>query len=367
MIYPKPYKRESVYYFKYTAPSGKRKQKCCETTDPGKAQKFVIKFMDQQEGIVLNTTTLKKLLEPWRTGVSNPRYERYQIEGKQYGTQQVKNIKYLLEHIKDHRIMKMKASAIKKTHALALRSWLLEEIPDKPQTINKIFTSLGSIYSEHIYREELEYNPFSSVGKVAYTPKKVEILQPVQVLQLIEALTDPTAQALCSLLAFSGMRQGEAMALDWNQVQGSVVNISRAFKSGSSNDIGLPKWGKEREIMLPQVAYKSLPDRGIGLVFTISGHRVYQKWWYTQFHAALKTAKLPHITPHSLRHTLNSTLLVSNVSPFMIQKYLGWSSGSSMITKVQEGYTHITSKDLQIVADAIDKIYTPKKKKAAGN
>ncbi len=28
-----------------------------------------------------------------------------------------------------------------------------------------------------------------------------------------------------------------------------------------------------------------------------------------------------------------------------------------MITKVQEGYTHVSAKDLEIVADAIDMIY----------
>jgi len=72
---------------------------------------------------------------------------------------------------------------------------------------------------------------------------------------------------------------------------------------------------------------------------------------------------LPRITPHSLRHVVNSELLRNNVSPYLLQKYLGWSSGSSMITKVQEGYTRITSNDLQIVADAIDMIFTTNKKR----
>jgi len=364
MIYPKPYLRNGIYYFKYTSPSGRRKQKSCDTSDPGKAIKFIINFIDNQGCSVLDSVTFKQLLEPWRTGTSNPRYERYKIEGKQYGLQQVRNIKYLLEHIKNHKIMKIKAANIKKVHALALRAWLLEDIPDKPQTINKILSSLRSIFSEHIYREELEYNPFGSVGNVAYTPGVKEILSPEQVVKLIDGFSDPTAKAVCSLLAYTGMRMGEVLALDWDQVKSVTISVTRAFKSGVADDIGLPKWGKKREILLSKIAHKSMPDRGIGLVYTVAGHRVYKKWFYDHFSDALKAAKVPKITPHSLRHTINSALLLSNISPYLIQKYLGWSNTASL-TPVQEGYTHIKASDLQVVADAIDGIYKIKKKKAS--
>jgi len=93
---------------------------------------------------------------------------------------------------------------------------------------------------------------------------------------------------------------------------------------------------------------------------TVNGHRVYNKWFYDQFAAAVKKAKLPHITPHSLRHTLNSALLLKGVSPYLIQKYLGWSNTSSL-TRVQEGYTHVKATDLQVVADGIDGLYVVKK------
>lgn len=120
--------------------------------------------------------------------------------------------------------------------------------------------------------------------------------------------------------------------------------------------IGLPKWDKVREFPLSACAKQVLPPRGIGLIFTVNGHRVYHKWLSYQLSFALKNAKLPKVTMHSFRHVLNSELLLENVSPYLIQKYLGWTSGSSL-TRVQEGYTHVKPSDLQIVADGIDKVF----------
>ncbi|MCD4679838.1 MAG: site-specific integrase [Bacteroidales bacterium] len=361
MIYPAPYKRNDIFYFKYTDKHGIRKQKSCSTNRKGKAQQFIREFFDKQENGPVGLVTLSELLVTWRTGDTNPRYDRYKIEGKQYGKAQVKNIQYALNHIEKHKIMKIMVVDITKGNVLDLRDWLISQLPDKPQTINKIFSALRSIFTEYIFRDELRYNPFALVGKVDYTPKEKEILNPEQVLKLLDNFTDPLAKSFCSLLALSGMRQGEAMALSWNQIEGNIITINRAFKSDSAKDIGLPKWNKTRTIILSKHIH--LPEKSIGLVFRVNSHRVYFKWWYEQFYDALKSAELPRITPHSLRHVVNSELLRNNISPYLIQKYLGWSSGSSMITKVQEGYTHINSKDLQIVADAIDSIYTVKNMK----
>ena len=76
--------------------------------------------------------------------------------------------------------MKIRVVDITKGNALDLRDWLIEKIPDKPQTINKIFSALRAIFTEYIFRDELRYNPFALVGKVNYTPKEKELLNPGQ-------------------------------------------------------------------------------------------------------------------------------------------------------------------------------------------
>ncbi len=153
--------------------------------------------------------------------------------------------------------MKIRVVDITKGNALDLRDWLIEKIPDKPQTINKIFSALRAIFTEYIFRDELRYNPFALVGKVDYTPKEKEILNPEQVLKLLDNFTDPLAKSFCSLLALS-----------WNQIEGNIITINRAFKSDSAKDIGLPKWNKTRTIILSKHIH--LPEKSIGLVFRVN-------------------------------------------------------------------------------------------------
>ena len=311
---------------------------------------------------------LSELIKPWTTGKSNPRYERYKIEGKAYGMSRVRDVKYMLKHVEDYRPMKMIAKEFTRGDALDLRGWLLTvELKNKSRTVNKVISALKTVYSEAIYRGELIYNPFAGIGEVKYEQKKKRILTIEQVIELLkpEHWTSKTARQFCSLLIYTGMRFSELAALDWKNINVDIMLINSAFKSDSANDLGLPKWDKIREIKMPQTALAALPPKGIGLVFLVNGHRFYHKWFRDELTDAIKKAKVDVITPHSFRHLINSKLLLGNVSPYLIQKYLGWSSGSSLITKVQEGYTHITSNDLQIVADAIDLIYTQKKNKVS--
>jgi integrase len=369
MIYPKPYKRNGIYYFKYTDRYGMRRQKSCKTHRTGQAQKVVRDFMESLSSSPVGNMKLSELIKPWTTGESNPRYERYTTEGRAYGMSRVRDIKYVLKHIENYRPMKMLAKEFTRGDALDLREWLITvELKDKSRTVNTVISALKTVYSEAIYRGELIYNPFAGIGEVKYEQKKKKLLTIEQVLELLKPKhwTSKTARQFCSLLIYTGMRFSELAALDWKKIDGDIMLINSAFKSDSANDLGLPKWNKVREIKISKTALSSLPPKGIGLVFLVNGHRVYHKWFRDKLADAIKKAKVDVITPHSFRHLINSKLLLGNVSPYLIQKYLGWSSGSSMITKVQEGYTHITSGDLQIVADAIDKIYTPKKKKAAG-
>ena len=66
-----------------------------------------------------------------------------------------------------------------------------------------------------------------------------------------------------------------------------------------------------------------------------------------------------NVTPHSLRHSLNTHLLGRGCDPFKIREYLGWSNNvqSMVLTPVQRGYTHLGTKHLKDVVDFIDGIF----------
>ena len=64
------------------------------------------------------------------------------------------------------------------------------------------------------------------------------------------------------------------------------------------------------------------------------------------------------LTPHAARHSLNTHLLASGLSPLLVQTFLGWSSAESrVLTRVQASYTHLRLLKVEEVAEAVDRIY----------
>jgi len=228
----------------------------------------------------------------------------------------------------------------------------------KPRTINRTFAALSSVYSEALYRGELKYNPFPGIGNIKYKPKIKEILTPEELKSFFkrEFFPSETAFKVFSLAAYTGLRMSELLALHWDQYSDGTLSIDRAWKT--EHELGSPKWGKSRSYPLSELAISCLPEKTDSLIFHRNGIRLGSTWWIKNFRAALSNAEIKKdISPHCLRHSLNSNLLLAGVSPFLIQHYLGWSKDSSL-TKVQEDYTHVKAEHLHPVADMIDSLYS---------
>ena len=151
--------------------------------------------------------------------------------------------------------------------------------------------------------------------------------------------------------------------MHWDQLHDDILTIDRAWVA--PYELGPPKWGKERSIPLPKTVIDNLPEvnpERTDLIFQQDNARLGNTWWTKNFTAAVKKSGIKKdITAHCLRHSLNSHLFVSGVSPFLIQHYLGWSNSSSL-TKTQIGYTHVMPEHLRQVAEAIDTIYSREEK-----
>lgn len=97
-----------------------------------------------------------------------------------------------------------------------------------------------------------------------------------------------------------------------------------------------------------------------------TGERRGATWWIKNFRSAMKKSGLPandadgfRRTPHSLRHTLNTQLLVEGVSPVLVREYLGWCEDGQRLTRVQRGYTHFSVMDMVGLVNTIDRIFDP--------
>ncbi len=144
----------------------------------------------------------------------------------------------------------------------------------------------------------------------------------------------PTWYAFFFTLARTGLRLGEAFALQWTQVdlEAREIHVTRALSAGR---IETPKSGRARTVDVSQALagllhqVREVRDAGgHDLVFhTRSGAPLDQSRVARTFKRVLREAGLPeHFTPHSLRHTFASLLLQQGESPVYVQRQLGHAS-----------------------------------------
>jgi integrase len=162
--------------------------------------------------------------------------------------------------------------------------------------------------------------------------------------RLLEAACGDRLEALYILAVHTGMRQGEMLALRWQDVdlENAVVSVRRTLtRKGGKVAFGEPKTKKSRRSirLTPQAAealrlhlerqlrdIKILGDRyqDQGLVFTtdtgapVNPSNLRQR----SFSQVLNRAGLPHMRFHDLRHTCATLLLSRGVHPKFVQELL---------------------------------------------
>jgi integrase len=122
-----------------------------------------------------------------------------------------------------------------------------------------------------------------------------------------------------------------------------------------------PKWGLARTIPLPKIAIKTL--RSVTPEFDGSYFPKTTGWVQIEFpklRAALSAADPERrqtwdsLTPHVLRRSLNTNLIMAGVNARAIAEYLSWRHQDDSIMSMQERYLKVRLSHLQVVADAID-------------
>lgn len=174
---------------------------------------------------------------------------------------------------------------------------------------------------------------------------------------------------LVFLMVHTGLRIGEALALTWDDIDGTILTVSKNLSQDLNNHsiIVSPKSKSSfRKIKLDKSTVRVLRDFNINkkkcalqyesyvlpqaenIIFsTSSGNYVKQTDFRQRFKKACKRAKVPILSPHALRHSHAVHLLESGAS----LKYVSTRLGHSNISITADIYLHITEK---IENDALD-------------
>lgn len=214
-------------------------------------------------------------------------------------------------------------------------------------------------------------NPMKLVTmpKTIATPSEEEPLryytkdELIRFLNCLEGETNVKAYTLFRLLAFSGMRKGEALALTWNDVDftKNELRINKALSRGEGNRliVQTPKTKKSmRTIILDDKTMQVLKDWKKKQLeeCLILGHNAMQPQqliFNSQSNGLMQPTKtrkwllhiqekyeLPKIRTHDLRHTHCSLLFEAGATLKEVQDRLGHSD----IKTTMDIYTHVTEK-----------------------
>ena len=240
-----------------------------------------------------------------------------------------------------------------------------------PSTVKRIHVILRRALGHAVGWGLLERNPASSVEPPSGRPVGgVSILEPHSIPRYLEAAFSLRHYPVLFTAIYTGMRQGELLALRWSDISGSAVSVRRALKrtargrlyfggpktrsaqrlvplSGANVRV-LERWRKVRDA---EGRCGDVPIEERDLVFTSSSGRVIGPRNLLRSHyKALERADLPGMPFHALRHTHATMLLRAGVHPKVVSERLGHSS----VRVTLDTYSHVLPSLQWELADRLD-------------
>jgi integrase len=233
-----------------------------------------------------------------------------------------------------------------------------------PATVGVVHGIVSTIMKTAIRDRRIVANPCEGTKLPKKERTQIEPLTTEQVSAVRSALP-VELQALVTLAAGTGMRQGECFGLTVDRVKflERTVRVDRQLVtvSGQAPDFGPPKTdASDRTIPLPQVVVDALaahlaayPAGDDGLIFTMSGKPIGRSAFGHRWRDAVATAKLPKGTGfHALRHYYASLLIRHGESVKTVQSRLGHASAVETL----DCYSHLWPDSDDRTRDAVDKV-----------
>lgn len=238
--------------------------------------------------------------------------------------------------------------------------------PRSATHVGRALTVLTGILDDAVADGRLAKNPARGITNL---PRKIpkrerRYLGHAEVYALVQALDgQPERQTLVQVLAYTGLRWGEATGLrvrDANMLRRRLEVRRNAVNVGGTIIVGTPKTHEARSVPFPEFLAMPLarqcenkgPD---DLLFpgadgghlrapnTTTGS---QSWWLT----ALRVAELDRLTLHDLRHTAASLAISAGANVKAVQRMLGHSSAAMTL----DTYADLFEDDLDAVAERLN-------------
>ncbi len=326
--------------------SRKRLQRTFKThRDAVAFEKTVLAQVEKREYIKPSDKTVRELADEWyqkkvESKTNNrPSYRRASlIQWRNHVT------RFIKPELGSIRVDGVTVSAIEK----AASAWA-ENV--SPATANKMLTTLTAIFAMAKRYDLRRDNPSQDAERLKVATEEESTLEidddavysQGEIRTLIESTKQGSRErALVMILALTGIRIGELLALDWSAVDLKApalhVRLNLADSNAGEDPLFQPTKTKssKRKIPLPEELVKELmawklngPNSERHLVFaTKEGKPYHRRGMGKVLDRIIKKAKVKRLTAHGFRHTFASLLLQSRVAITEVSHLLGHKDSS---------------------------------------
>lgn len=245
---------------------------------------------------------------------------------------------------------------------------VIDEWVEKYKSARNLLQLTGEIFKYAIKLDIINKNPMDLVSiprkEIEIKDDKILYYTKTELEEFLDACKENLmTYCIFRVLAFSGMRQGELLALQWKDVDfnNNTISINRTRSNGMNNSaiIQTPKtntsirtvvmdeitmevladWRKEQTTRLFKLGFNTLNKEQF-LFTTTTNEMLSPIRLYNMKNSICKKNNIKNIKVHGFRHTHCSLLLAAGVPIQDVQKRLGHSDMKTTLNI----YTHITSK-----------------------
>jgi integrase len=280
--------------------------------------------------------------------------------------------RYMAKHILAHPLAQKELRKILPSHVQRFLADLKKNALSS-STTRHIYATLRVVFNDAITDRQIVDNPASGVAPPLRDKVEAKFLTKEQTRVLVDAARDNRYYVAVRLLAETGLRRGEALALRWENidlkkqtlwVRGTLARSDRGLYLSS------PKTKTSiRQLHLPQHLVDLLASHQLaqnaeitsagnqymqkGFVFaTKTGEPVDPRNIQRSVHIACKKAGLPAVSPHTLRHSAATTMLEAGIPIHIVSRQLGHSS----INITVDVYGHVSDDGAKAAMETLGKL-----------
>lgn len=228
----------------------------------------------------------------------------------------------------------------------AHQDWLRRERKLQPRSVRRFMSLLGTVFRAAVERRMIPYSPSTGLAKPKVSKSPTKCWSPLELRTFLRSTKDTRWGPLWWLLATSGLRPGEALALEWKDLEGDRLRITKSLSRTETGGIavGPTKTNTMRSVVLPKATVDLLhraraeqnPKRPlmfatrVGTPFNVNNVA-------SIFKTTSEALGMPRVTLYSLRHAHATDLLSRGVNPKIVSERLGHSTVSMTL----DTYSHV--------------------------